>query len=88
MPIGPTTMGAIYIVCWWVVLFAVLPLGMNQQDQERPTDGGAWGAPRTPQLKKKFITTTWVSAIVWVFVMVLIYTGWVPLPDMIGNAAG
>ena len=88
MPIGPITMGAIYIVCWWVVLFAVLPLGMNQHEQERPDDGGQWGAPKEPQLKKKFITTTWVSAIVWAFVMVLIFTGWLPLPTMIGNAAG
>lgn len=88
MPIGPLTMAAIYIVCWWTVLFAVLPLGMNQHEQERPDDGGQWGAPKEPQLKKKFITTTWVSAIVWVFVMVLIFTGWLPLPTMVGNAAG
>ena len=81
MPIGPITMLAIYIICWWVVLFAILPLGMNQQAQEKPDDGAQWGAPRNPQLKKKFITTTWVSAIVWVLVMVLIFTGWLPLPD-------
>ncbi len=81
MPIGPLTMFAIYIVCWWVVLFAVLPLGMNQRDQERPEDGGQWGAPSDPQLKRKFITTTWVSAIVWGVVMLLIFTGWMPLPD-------
>ena len=44
------------------VLFAVLPLGMTQEDRERPTDGAQWGAPVNPNLKKKFITTTWVSA--------------------------
>jgi hypothetical protein len=42
MPIGPFTIVAIYIVCWWTVLFAVLPLGMSQQGQERPTDGAQW----------------------------------------------
>ena len=41
----------------------------------------AQGAPTTPNLKRKFITTTWVAALVWVFVMVLIFTGWLPLPD-------
>ncbi|MFN3559389.1 MAG: DUF1467 family protein [Brevundimonas sp.] len=82
MPIGIFTMVAIYIVCWWTVLFAVLPLGMNQQGQTRPTDGGQWGAPENPQLKKKFITTTWVSAIVWVFIMGLIFIGWMPLPNL------
>ena len=82
MPIGPVTMLAIYIVCWWVVLFAILPLGMSQGAQERPTDGAQWGAPAQPNLKRKFITTTWVSILLWVFVMVLVYIGWMPLPEL------
>ena len=82
MPIGPITMIAIYITCWWTVLFAVLPIGLSGEAQERPTDGGQWGAPANPQLKKKFITTTWVSLIVWAFAMVLIFTGWMPLPHI------
>jgi len=85
MPIGPITMVAIYITCWWTVLFAVLPIGMSQSVQERPTDGAQWGAPANPQLKKKFLTTTWVSAIVWAVIMVLIYTRWLPLPTLPGG---
>ena len=73
---------AIYLVVWWTVLFAVLPLGMNQREQARPTDGGQWGAPDKPDLKRKFITTTWVSAIVWAVAMVLVFIGWMPLPDL------
>ena len=53
MPIGPITMFAIYVICWWVALFTILPLGMNQQDQAPPTDGAQWGAPDKPNLKKK-----------------------------------
>ena len=64
MPIGPVTMLAIYIVCWWVVLFAILPLGMSQGAQERPDDGGQWGAPLQPNLKRKFFTTSWVAVTV------------------------
>lgn len=82
MPIGPFTMTAIYITVWWTVLFVVLPLGMNQRDQAQPTDGAQWGAPENPRLKKKFITTTWVAALVWVFIMVLVYIGWMPLPNL------
>ncbi|WP_421729030.1 DUF1467 family protein [Brevundimonas sp.] len=80
MPIGPLTMFAIYVICWWTVLFGVLPLGMAQEDQTPPKDGAQWGAPVNPNLKKKFITTSWVAAIVWAIAMVLIYTGWLPLP--------
>lgn len=82
MVVGSFTMVAIYITVWWTVLFAVLPLGMSQQDHAPPSDGGQWGAPREPQLKKKFITTTWVSALVWLLVMVVIWTGWLPLPNL------
>ena len=81
MPIGPLTMLAIYITVWWTVLFAVLPLGTSAETHEPPTDGSQWGAPKNPNLKKKFITTTWVSALVWLFIMVLIGTGWLPLPS-------
>ena len=82
MPIGPVTMLAIHIVCWWVVLFAILPLGMSQGAQERPDDGGQWGAPLQPNLKRKFFTTSWVALILWAVVMVLVFVGWMPLPDL------
>lgn len=82
MPVGWFTATAIYLVVWWVVLFAILPLGMNQKDHEIPTDGAQWGAPADPQLKKKFLTTTWVSAVVWVVIMVILATGLIPLPNV------
>lgn len=83
MPIGPLTMAAIYLTVWWTVLFAILPLGTSQEDHSKPpTDGAQWGAPEKPDLKRKFITTTWVSAIVWVVIMVVIWTGILPLPSL------
>ena len=82
MPLNWVTMLAIYLVVWWTVLFCVLPLGMNQQDQKPPTDGTQWGAPDKPNLKKKFITTTWLAAVVWAVIMLVIITGWLPLPNV------
>lgn len=83
MFVGPITLFAIYIIIWWVVLFVVLPLGMNQGAQERPTDGGDWGAPQAPpNLKKKFLTTTWIAAIVWVVVILVIQFQLIPLPNL------
>jgi predicted secreted protein len=82
MPIGWVTMLGVYIICWWTVLFTVLPLGTSQERHEPPTDGAQWGAPDTPDLKRKFITTTWVSALLWLLAMVLVYIGWMPLPDL------
>ena len=82
MPIGWITMLGVYIICWWTVLFAVLPLGTSQERHEPPTDGAQWGAPDKPDLKRKFITTTWVSTLLWLLVMGLVYVGWMPLPDL------
>lgn len=82
--IGPLTATAVYFVCWWMVLFVVLPLGMNQGPRERQSDGGDWGAPADPNLKKKFITTTWISALVWAAIMAVILTGVMPLPTLPG----
>lgn len=82
MPIGLFTIVAIYIVCWWVVLFTILPLGTSKERHDPPTDGAQWGAPDKPDLKRKFLTTSWVSALVWILVLVLIYVGWMPLPNL------
>lgn len=84
MVLGPITLFAIYIVIWWLVLFVILPLGMHQGAQPRPEDGGDWGAPAAPNLnlRKKFITTTWVAAIVWLGVAAIIQFQLIPLPDL------
>ena len=81
MPIGVFTMVGIYIIAWWTVLFAVLPLGTASETHEPPTDGSQWGAPKTPNLKKKFLTTTWVSAIIFVIVFAVIQLGIIPMPS-------
>ena len=57
----------IYLIVWWTVLFAILPLGTTTYAEAgiEVTDGGDPGAPVDPKLGKKVITTTWVSAIVF-----------------------
>ncbi|MBP7704881.1 MAG: DUF1467 family protein [Caulobacter sp.] len=81
---GLTTGIAIYFTLWWTVLFAVLPLG-NKTYAEEGLDvpgGGDPGAPVNPNLKKKFITTTWVSAVLWAVLWVVIRFGLIPLPRL------
>jgi predicted secreted protein len=65
---GPVTSIAVYLTIWWTVLFAVLPIGVISHAEAGidKGDGGDPGAPVDPKLKRKFITTTWVSAIVFV----------------------
>ncbi|WP_292054407.1 MULTISPECIES: DUF1467 family protein [unclassified Brevundimonas] len=82
MPLGPFTLVAIYLTSWWIVLFVILPIGMSSQVGEPPKDGAQWGAPTNPNLKKKFITTTWVSAIVWVVIVGVVWLGLIPVPQI------
>jgi predicted secreted protein len=66
---------SIYFVTWWICLFAVLPLGIQSHHEAGTTPGAGHdpGAPVNPNLKKKFITTSWVAAIV-TFVIWATYT--------------
>lgn len=60
-----TTAFAIYFVLWWIVLFAVLPWGIKTQDEAGEiTPGTEKSAPSDPQLKRKFIITSCVSAVI------------------------
>jgi predicted secreted protein len=72
MQLGPFTLIAIYLTIWWVTLFAVLPIGVRSPEEQgvEVTDGCDPGAPVTHDLKRKMTTTTWVSAIVWLVVVV------------------
>ena len=71
MQLGIVTLAAIYVVVWWVVLFAVLPWGAQSHHEAGLDlkDGGDPGAPVVHDLKRKVITTTWVAAVVWLAVV-------------------
>jgi len=61
---------AIYATIWWIMLFAVLPLGVRSADEageERPA-GADPGAPLAPQIAKKAGLTTILSALVFIFI--------------------
>ena len=58
---------AIYVVIWWTVLFAMLPIGVRTSEEagEKALPGTAESAPHLPNLLPKMIATTVVSSIVF-----------------------
>ncbi len=60
----------LYIMIYWLMLFAVLPWG-NKAPQDVET-GHVASAPSNPRLKQKFAATAVVAAVVWLLVFVLI----------------
>ncbi len=74
MMFGIPTIIAIYLTVWWTVLFVVLPWGVTTHAEAGiDPQGGDPGAPVNPNLKKKFITTSWISAIVVAVLLGLIH---------------
>ena len=69
---------AIYFIIWWVVLFAVLPWGVKNAHEagEDIIEGNEPGAPVDPQLVRKALVTTIISAIVFAAVYAAIVQDW------------
>jgi len=66
----------VYLLLWWVVLFAVLPFGTRPDVEGDPAAGGWRGAPVAANLGRKVIATTLVSAILWAGVWYLVTSEW------------
>jgi predicted secreted protein len=65
----------VYILTWWVVLFAILPLWVTPSD---PTDPQyPTGAPKQPRMWRKAAVTSAVAAVVWVGIYVLVREPWI-----------
>jgi len=61
-----TTAVAIFFLIWWIVLFAVLPWGVRSQHEAGDmVPGTDPGAPLVPNLWKKLVWTTLVSAVIF-----------------------
>ena len=60
----------VYILVWWVVLFAVLPLWVTPAEPDDP--GYAAGAPQPPRLLLKAAVTTGVAGVVWLVIYLVV----------------
>ena len=67
---GIMTAFFIYLLIWWVMLFTVLPLGIERH--EEAGKGFDAGAPKKPDLKKKLLLNTMISAVILAAIEALI----------------
>jgi predicted secreted protein len=66
----------LYVIIWWTVLFAVLPVGTRPvADADAAT--GWRGAPAKPMIGRKVLATTLIAALLWGGAMLVIQSGWV-----------
>ncbi|WOI54543.1 DUF1467 family protein [Parvularcula sp. LCG005] len=66
-----------YLVIWWAVFFMVLPMRVKGlwEDESSYVKGAERGAPIDPQMWFKVKRTSWITAILWVIVVVVIKSG-------------
>jgi predicted secreted protein len=72
---GWLTAIVVYVLVWWVTLFAILPLWVSPSEPgER---GHAVGAPRRPLIARKLALNSLVAAVVWVGIYILVREPWI-----------
>ncbi len=80
---GPVGGIILYLIIWWAVFFAVLPWGVRGSWEEPKSvpKGAERGAPINPHLKRKFIQTCWIAAIIWAVAALVITSGVIDYRD-------
>ena len=63
----------VYVLVWWVTLFAILPLWVTPSE---PGEIGDPGAPKRPLLGRKLALTTVVAAVIWVGIYLVVISPW------------
>ena len=67
----------VYILVWWISLFAVLPWWVTPAEPGDP--GRAAGAPQHPRLLLKAAITTGIAAVVWLVIFAIVESPWFSL---------
>jgi predicted secreted protein len=75
---------ALYFIIWWIVLFAMLPIGVRTSEEagERTVPGSAESAPHAPNLLPKMVATTVVASIVFAALYAIIVHHVITLDDI------
>ena len=75
---------AIYFIIWWIVLFAMLPIGVRTSEEagEKASPGTAESAPHMPNLLPKMVATTVVSTIIFAALYAIIVHHVITLDDI------
>ena len=77
---------AIYIVIWWTVLFAVLPIGVRTQGEDGLiVPGTPESAPTKPRLLRVALLTTAIATLLFAVAWLVMRYGLVDLQSWVGR---
>ena len=61
----------IYVLIWWIVFFALLPIDVNREKKGNIRGIDA-GAPENPKIIKKFVYSTLITSIIFIIIYLLV----------------
>ena len=77
-----TGLAIIYIIIWWIVFFAILPIDVNRK-KTVIVDGEDPGSPENPKVLKKFTYCTGITSIIFLIIYLLIKFEYLNLRNII-----
>ena len=77
-----TGFAIIYIIIWWIVFFAILPIDVNRQKSKK-VEGEDSGSPENPKMLKKFIYCTGITTIIFLIIYLLMKFEYLNLRNII-----
>ena len=79
---SPTGLAIIYIIIWWIVFFAILPIDVERNKIVK-IDGEDPGSPENPKMWKKFIYCTVITTILFIIIYSLMKFEYLNLRNII-----
>ena len=77
-----TGLAIIYIIIWWIVFFATLPIDVERKKPIK-VEGEDPGSPENPKILKKFIYTTGITTVLFVIIFLLMKFEYLNLRNII-----
>ena len=79
---SPTGLAIIYIIIWWIVFFAILPIDVERKKIIK-IHGEDPGSPENPKMFKKFIYCTGITTILFIIIFLLMKFEYLNLRNII-----
>ena len=77
-----TGLAIIYIIIWWIVFFAILPIDVNRNKIVK-IEGEDPGSPENPKIIKKFLYCTVITTVIFVIIYLLMKYEYLNLRNII-----
>ena len=79
---SPTGLAIIYIIIWWIVFFASLPIDVERNKIVK-IHGEDPGSPENPKMLKKFIYCTGITTVLFIIIYLLMKFEYLNLRNII-----